>query len=577
MQGYAARIARATLVVALGLAAAAGAAQAAPSGLNAYSVKAQSGEALRLLAQKGFDLTRARATGASDRRDRRPGAWLYKVGLDPRSSAAAPPARRASTPTAATPSAGRTSTTRTSARSAGVPGGIAARDAPRGVHAPGRREHGHRQARDDRPLDQRQADHRAADHARRARAHEPRRRRAPPRCTCPRSTPASGSRPSRRAGSRTSSSTTTARAGRRRTPQGHDIAGLSAAEITSLVNTRELWIVPIANPDGYDYTFTPGNRAVAQEPARQQQRRPDHGRRRRRPEPQLPRPLGLRQRGLLGRSVDARPSAAPARRPSPRRRPPSGSSSASGFEFLVNYHSAAELLLYGTGFQVQTDTEDDPIYRALAGTDADPAIAGNPPGAPDPYDPDVSSELYTTNGDTDAPAPALHGTLAFTPEMDIADPARGGGGSVFDFQDSEADLEQAFEKNIPFALDVAKSAADPANPVSHLGREAPAFEIHPFTVSFGDPQTVRVNAKRALGRVSLHWTVNGGDGARRADHAVRRRRALRRRARRLLPRDARQRHRHEPRRRGQGLVRGRRRALAVLRLRDALGLRATRC
>ena len=42
MQGYAARIARATLVVALALAATAGAAQAAPSGLNAYSVKAQS-------------------------------------------------------------------------------------------------------------------------------------------------------------------------------------------------------------------------------------------------------------------------------------------------------------------------------------------------------------------------------------------------------------------------------------------------------------------------------------------------------------------------------------------------------
>jgi hypothetical protein len=32
------------------------------------------------------------------------------------------------------------------------------------------------------------------------------------------------------------------------------------AEITRLVNTTELWFLPVANPDGYDHTFTPGNR-----------------------------------------------------------------------------------------------------------------------------------------------------------------------------------------------------------------------------------------------------------------------------------------------------------------------------
>ena len=64
MQCRAARIIRATIVVVAGLAVAAAAAQAAPTGLNAYSVKAQTGTALRLLAQKGFDLTE----GASDGR-----------------------------------------------------------------------------------------------------------------------------------------------------------------------------------------------------------------------------------------------------------------------------------------------------------------------------------------------------------------------------------------------------------------------------------------------------------------------------------------------------------------------------
>ena len=31
-------------------------------------------------------------------------------------------------------------------------------------------------------------------------------------------------------------------------------------EITDLVNTTELWFLPVANPDGYDFTFTEGNR-----------------------------------------------------------------------------------------------------------------------------------------------------------------------------------------------------------------------------------------------------------------------------------------------------------------------------
>ena len=73
--------------------------------------------------------------------------------------------------------------------------------------------------------------------------------------------------------------------------------------ITKLLNRTELWFIPVANPDGYDYTFTAGQPAVAQEPARQQRRRADHRRRRRRPQPQLRLQVGLRQRGLLARPV----------------------------------------------------------------------------------------------------------------------------------------------------------------------------------------------------------------------------------------------------------------------------------
>jgi Zinc carboxypeptidase len=41
---------------------------------------------------------------------------------------------------------------------------------------------------------------------------------------------------------------------------GQPVEGVSASELTQLVNTRELWFILIANPDGYDFTFDPENR-----------------------------------------------------------------------------------------------------------------------------------------------------------------------------------------------------------------------------------------------------------------------------------------------------------------------------
>ena len=132
--------------------------------------------------------------------------------------------------------------------------------------------------------------------------------------------------------------------------------------------------------------------AVAQEPARQRRRRPDDDRRRRRPEPQLPGALQVRRGGLLERSSRARPTAAPARRQSPRRRRSWACSERVGFEFNVNYHSNGQWLLYPEGWQVGSPTADDPIYYALSGNLDRPAIAGFHPGL-------SSDVLYVTNGE----------------------------------------------------------------------------------------------------------------------------------------------------------------------------------
>jgi hypothetical protein len=182
------------------------------------------------------------------------------------------------------------------------------------------------------------------------------------------------------------------------------------------------------------------------------------------------------------------------------------------FEFFINYHSAAQLLLYGTGWQVATPTPDDVIAEALAGDDAEPAVPG--------YDPDISAELYTTNGDTDTHMTENYGVYGFTPEMSTCEAASDSVpgdeweaedcGSGFEFPDDEGLVQAEFEKNIPFALSIAESADDPDDPESALGRTVEDFRVDSFDVSYGDPQTVAVIAKRALKHVRMNYRIDGG-------------------------------------------------------------------
>jgi hypothetical protein len=281
--------------------------------------------------------------------------------------------------------------------------------------------------------------------------------------------------------------------------------------VRKLVNTRELWFVPVANPDGYDWTFEPGQRLW------RKNLRDNNG------DGQITPGDGVD----LNRNFDYRwgydnegsspdPSSETYRGPAPNSEPETQGLDRLArdvrFTFFVNYHSAAELLLYGTGWQVATPTPDDVLYEAMAGDDANPAIPG--------YDPDISAELYTTNGDTDTYLQEKYGTLGFTPEMSTCEAASDSVpddeweaedcGSGFEFPDDEALVQAEFEKNIPFALSVAKSADDPDDPESAVGRRAEDFRVDTFDVSYGDPQTVAVVAKRALRRLHLHYRIDGG-------------------------------------------------------------------
>jgi hypothetical protein len=285
----------------------------------------------------------------------------------------------------------------------------------------------------------------------------------------------------------------------------------SNAEITRIIDTTELWIVPVANPDGYDYTFTEGNRLW------RKNLRDNDG------DGQITSADGVdlnrsfaEKWGWDNEGSSPLPSDQTYRGPGPNSEPETKALNnlfrRIGFEFVVNYHSAAELLLYGIGWQVNTPSPDDQITVALAGDDAHPAVPG--------YDPDISAELYTTNGDTDSHAQVRFGSIGFTPEMTTCQVASAidpddqwlpeDCESGFNFPDDERLIQQEFEKNIPFALSVALSAQDPANPVSAVGWTAPDLQADPFTVSHGTTQPVAVIAERKLKDKKVHYRINNG-------------------------------------------------------------------
>jgi len=184
------------------------------------------------------------------------------------------------------------------------------------------------------------------------------------------------------------------------------------------------------------------------------------------------------------------------------------------FRFAISYHSFGPLLLYPQGWQTLTPSADDPIYVALTGRDTDPAVPG--------FNPGVSADLYTTNGEFTDWALADKGTLGWTPELE-----EGCEGCGFVFPDDEALVQSEFQKNLDFAVRVAKSAQDPDDPVSHIDLDTASLyvdtsEIDPWKTNWptsdlrvdvsyagGSSQPVEVLAKRAAGAVTLHYSVNG--------------------------------------------------------------------
>ena len=283
-------------------------------------------------------------------------------------------------------------------------------------------------------------------------------------------------------------------------------------QIKDLLKTRELWFVPVMNPDGYQYTFQSPDTRLWRKNLRDNNANGtievgdgvD-------PNRNYPAHWNYDQEGsssITSSDTYRGPSAGS----EPETKAIMGLFNRVPFKFQVNYHSFGPWLLYPQGWQIGTPTADDPIFYALSGNRDNPAIPDFVPGL-------SSDVLYVTNGEMTDWANSAKGTIAWTPELEPGCPTCG-----FVFPDDEALVQAEFLKNLPFVLDVAKSATDPAHPVSHLGLTARPLVVKSddtykaglpmanftFPYSYGDPQEVRVDALKSVGAVSVKYQINDG-------------------------------------------------------------------
>ena len=223
--------------------------------------------------------------------------------------------------------------------------------------------------------------------------------------------------------------------------------------VDSLVRRRDIWIVPVVNPDGYQHTFTTDRL----------------WRKNRRPNTDGTYGVDLNRNHAEHWALDEVGSSSLSGAETYR-----GPSAESELEtqaitafhhahppvISVSYHTFTGLVLWPWGDNFGRITGDDGIFRALAGTDVRPAVRDNLPGSErDHYHPAWGWNLYPTNGEYTDWAYATFGTIAFTPELTSGFENNGYYG--FEFPDNEQRLAQMFGDNLPFALDLLDAAANP--------------------------------------------------------------------------------------------------------------------
>ncbi len=319
--------------------------------------------------------------------------------------------------------------------------------------------------------------------------------------------------------------------------------------LTRLVNRRELWFVVVANPDGYDFTFTPDNRLwrknlreINGEPGIQIGDGVDLNR-------NYPDLLELRRRGLLARPDRRHLSRHRSPHPSPRR----GRSTASSARRLRVHgqlalgRRAAALRPWLPGSDRGSRRRDLPCavghrrrlrrFRAARPERPTPTTRTSPPSSTRP-----TARRPSTSTSS-------HGTLAWTPEMDVGDPDRGGGPSVFSSRTpSPTSRTRSRRTSRSRSTSPSRPTIRPT-PSRTSGARPPVRDPAVLGLLRRPADRLGQRPARARRRLTMHWTRQRRAGAERVHLLVGGRRALRRPPGRLLPRGSRRGHRHDRRRR----------------------------
>src|SRR5262249_27855016 len=179
------------------------------------------------------------------------------------------------------------------------------------------------------------------------------------------------------------------------------------------------------------------------------------------------------------------------------------------FAANVNYHTDGQLLLTPVSYTTDYGPPDSTLFNALTGTDGDSAVF--------PYQPQRSSDLYESNGDTIDNSYLNYGIIGWTPEMATCDT---GGDAIgcpgFSSPDREDKIRAVFDKNLNMALNIVSSLKTLDRP-RNFENEASQYQVKAtrdiepkrFDVSYGVNQPVEAIVRKSLGPSDIRVSVVG--------------------------------------------------------------------
>ena len=313
-------------------------------------------------------------------------------------------------------------------------------------------------------------------------------------------------------------------------------------QIKALLQKEELWFEPIMNVDGYDFTFTCGT-GTARHGCDYRTETPNNRFWRK----------TLRDNNANGVFGDSQDGVDPNRNyPAKRGIDEEGASNVVqrrdlprpyalsepenlAFDRLlrrvkfvgnINYHTDGQLLLTPVSQHDRLRAAGRDDLQRDHGTDGDSAVF--------PYQPQRSSDLYESNGDTIDNEYLNYGMIGWTPEMDTC----ATGGDANDCrQFSYPDQEDKINGGVPEEPVLRRSTSrldHPHRPPVELGQRSQRLpgqadlDIQPkkFDVSYGNPQTIEAIVRKSL--ASPTSVRVGGADHRDPDDGRPRGRALRR-------------------------------------------------